>query len=115
MEFCVVSSFCCYPRLYNNKIVNHYARTDPAKMNIYLVNQHVYPNTQKLIASNVDTDSGSYTINAKDVDVDTGYVDPARRSSLSLSPLTFNLAAATRSTLSRRRAGAFWPSRSSSK
>ncbi|KAJ5634523.1 hypothetical protein N7528_002365 [Penicillium herquei] len=47
--------------------------TDPDTMDIYLVNQNVYPNTQELVASNVDTSLGKYTIKAKDVgDVDTG-------------------------------------------
>ncbi|KAJ5595156.1 uncharacterized protein N7459_001364 [Penicillium hispanicum] len=47
--------------------------TDPATMDIYLVNQHAYPNTQELVASDVDTSLGSYTIKADDVkDVDTG-------------------------------------------
>ena len=50
-------------------------RTDPSTMDIYLVNQHVYPNTQELIASGVDTSLGHYTIKSKNVGgVDTGYV-----------------------------------------
>ena len=44
-------------------------------MDIYLVNQNAYPNTQELVASGVDTSLGSYTIKAKDVkDVDIGCV-----------------------------------------
>ncbi|KAJ5650679.1 uncharacterized protein N7484_004402 [Penicillium longicatenatum] len=47
--------------------------TDPPKMDIYLVNQNAYPNTQEVIATGVDTSLGKYTIKAKDVgDVDTG-------------------------------------------
>ncbi|KAJ5759266.1 hypothetical protein N7520_006422 [Penicillium odoratum] len=47
--------------------------TDPPKMDIYLVNQNTYPNTQEVIATGVDTSLGKYTIKAKDVgDVDTG-------------------------------------------
>ena len=54
--------------------IKHDIRTDPPKMDIYLVNQNVYPNTQELVASDVDTSLGKYTIKAKDVgDVDTGY------------------------------------------
>ncbi|KAJ5287488.1 hypothetical protein N7478_003174 [Penicillium angulare] len=47
--------------------------TDPSKMDIYLVNQNVYPTANELVASGVDTSLGKYTIKAKDVgDVDTG-------------------------------------------
>ncbi|KAJ5923221.1 hypothetical protein N7454_008466 [Penicillium verhagenii] len=47
--------------------------TDPPKMDIYLVNQNTYPNTQEEVATGVDTSLGKYVIKAKDVgDVDTG-------------------------------------------
>jgi hypothetical protein len=47
-------------------------------MDIYLVNQNAYPNTQEVIATGVDTSLGKYTIKAKDVGgVDTGYVELA--------------------------------------
>ncbi|KAJ5548175.1 hypothetical protein N7513_005409 [Penicillium frequentans] len=47
--------------------------TDPPKMDIYLVNQNAYPNTQEVVATGVDTSLGKYVIKAKEVgDVDTG-------------------------------------------
>ncbi|KAJ5993805.1 hypothetical protein N7451_009529 [Penicillium sp. IBT 35674x] len=47
--------------------------TDPPKMDIYLVNQNSYPNTQEVVATGVDTSLGKYVIKAKEVgDVDTG-------------------------------------------
>lgn len=44
-------------------------------MDVYLVNQNAYPNTQVLVASGVDSSKGEYTIKSSDVkDVDTGYM-----------------------------------------
>jgi len=54
------------------------SRTDPPKVDIYLVNQNAYPNTQEVVATGVDTSLGRYVIKAKDIDgVDTGYVNLA--------------------------------------
>lgn len=73
MAICVVSKFEILPYYWVLTILEMAFRTDPPKMDIYLVNQNVYPNTQVLIASGVDTSLGEYTIKAKDVkDVDTG-------------------------------------------
>ncbi|KAJ5612541.1 hypothetical protein N7510_005735 [Penicillium lagena] len=40
--------------------------TDPKTFSIYLVNQNVYPNVETLIASDVDTSTGHYTMKAQD-------------------------------------------------
>jgi hypothetical protein len=53
-------------------------RTDPATFDLYLVNQAVYPSVSTLVASDVDTTKGSYTIKANNQDLtasDTGYHD----------------------------------------
>ncbi|KAJ5081663.1 hypothetical protein NUU61_009927 [Penicillium alfredii] len=48
--------------------------TDPSSFSIYLVNQNVYPNTQELIAANVDSDKGSYKMKAmENIDKGGGY------------------------------------------
>lgn len=36
--------------------------TDPSSFDIYLVNNAVYPNVDKKIASDVDSSDGSYTV-----------------------------------------------------
>ncbi|KAJ5495749.1 UPF0619 GPI-anchored membrane protein [Penicillium diatomitis] len=49
--------------------------TDPAKFDLYVVNQAVNPSVTTLIASGVDTTKGSYTIPANDASLtgtDTG-------------------------------------------
>ncbi|KAJ5467264.1 hypothetical protein N7475_005016 [Penicillium sp. IBT 31633x] len=47
--------------------------TDPDTFNIELVNQNVYPPTTEVVASDVDSSAGSYTVNAKSLTgVDTG-------------------------------------------
>lgn len=51
-------------------------RTDPATFDLYLVNQAVNPSVSTLVASDVDTGKGSYTIKANNQDLtasDTGY------------------------------------------
>lgn len=51
-------------------------RTDPASFDLYLVNQAVNPSVSTLVASDVDTSKGSYTIKADDkalIGSDTGY------------------------------------------
>lgn len=48
--------------------------SDPSSFDIYLVNMNGYPNVNKLVAENVQTSDGSYTL--KDLaGVDNGYVD----------------------------------------
>ncbi|KAJ5773217.1 hypothetical protein N7457_008113 [Penicillium paradoxum] len=47
--------------------------TDPDTFNIELVNQNVYPPTTEVVAQDVDSSSGSYTVKAKSfTGVDTG-------------------------------------------
>jgi hypothetical protein len=49
-------------------------RTDPDTFTIELVNQSVYPPTTEVVAENVDSSSGSYTVKAKSfTEVDMGY------------------------------------------
>lgn len=53
-------------------------RTDPDTFDLYLVNQAVNPSVSTLVASDVDTSKGSYTIKANNKDLtasDTGYND----------------------------------------
>ncbi|KAJ5776403.1 uncharacterized protein N7511_001414 [Penicillium nucicola] len=50
--------------------------TDPPTFSIELVNQNVYPPTTEVVAQDVDSSKGSYTVKAKsftDVDVGKGY------------------------------------------
>ncbi|KAJ5825668.1 hypothetical protein N7474_002806 [Penicillium riverlandense] len=47
--------------------------TDPGTFSIYLVNQNTYPNIETLIASNVDTSKGHYTMKAQDSIDKSGY------------------------------------------
>lgn len=42
--------------------------TDPKTFSIYLVNQDTFPNVETLIASDVDTSKGHYTMKAQDGD-----------------------------------------------
>jgi hypothetical protein len=56
--------------------VNSRFRTDPATFDLYLVNQAVNPSVSTLVASDIDTSTGSYTIKANNKDLtnsDTGY------------------------------------------
>ncbi|KAJ6069955.1 hypothetical protein N7499_011842 [Penicillium canescens] len=51
-------------------------QTDPDTFTIELVNQNVYPSTTEIVAENVDSSKGSYTVKSKsftDVDVGKGY------------------------------------------
>ncbi|KAJ6072976.1 hypothetical protein N7467_011061 [Penicillium canescens] len=51
-------------------------QTDPDTFTIELVNQNVYPSTTEIVAEDVDSSKGSYTVKAKsftDVDVGKGY------------------------------------------
>ncbi|KAL1985976.1 hypothetical protein VTN96DRAFT_7111 [Rasamsonia emersonii] len=48
--------------------------TDPSSFDIYLVNNAVYPPVNQLIAKNVETSKGSYTLDGlKNVPADKGY------------------------------------------
>lgn len=48
-------------------------RTDPETFDIQLVNQNVYPPTTEVVASEVDSSAGSYTVKSKTFNgVDTG-------------------------------------------
>lgn len=48
-------------------------RTDPDTFDIQLVNQNVYPPTTEVVASEVDSSAGSYTVKSKTFNgVDTG-------------------------------------------
>ena len=61
-------------------------RTDPETFNIELVNQSVYPPTTEVVAENVDSSSGSYTVKAKTfTDVGMGY---AKTDNLALALIT---------------------------
>lgn len=57
---------------HENMLIDN-TRTDPDTFEIQLVNQNVYPPTTEVVAANVDSSSGSYTVDAKTFNgVDTG-------------------------------------------
>jgi hypothetical protein len=72
--------------------------TDPETFSIYLVNQNTYPNVETLIASNVDTSKGHYTMKAQD-SIDEYANIPV----LSKDLINFSKGADTKSTLSLMR------------
>ncbi|KAL1861269.1 hypothetical protein Plec18170_001784 [Paecilomyces lecythidis] len=56
-----------------NKIQWNSVDTDAKTIDIYLVNNNVYPNVNTKIASGVDTSKGSYTFDLKGAKAGTGY------------------------------------------
>ncbi|KAJ5631791.1 uncharacterized protein N7484_011891 [Penicillium longicatenatum] len=50
-----------------------YVNTDETSLDIYLVNQAVYPNVNKKLASDVSTSDGSYTVNVGNIPSGHGY------------------------------------------
>ena len=93
-------------------------RSDPSSFSIYLVNMHGYPNVHKLVADDVKTSDGSYTMD--DISgIDKGYVLFFVQYPILI--YTDNRATtpapASKSTSSRTttRTVVFWPNRRSSK
>lgn len=57
----------------DNKIEWNSVSTDPSTVDIYLVDNSVYPTVNTKIASGVDTSKGSYTFDLKGVKAGSGY------------------------------------------
>ena len=93
-------------------------RSDPSSFSIYLVNMHGYPNVHKLVAENVKTSDGSYTMDNIS-GIDKGYVLLLVKCPLLIytDNCTAKLAPASKSTSSptMTRTAVSWPNRRNSK